>query len=148
MQSRFPLLVALLFGACVSGGDVESISKAFTVVGAKPDELPVQLNRTLPIRYPAAQYEQKIQGNVTLRLFIDKTGRVHPESTTVAEPSGYPALDTAAVLGANELQFQPAKLNGAPVDVTVLYPVFFRHPQAPPLPGDTILRHYQRPPPP
>lgn len=34
---------------------------------------------------------------MTLELFIDRDGRVTAESTRVDEPSGYPALDSAAL---------------------------------------------------
>ena len=108
--------------------------------GPRPDELPAMLNPEPPFRYPADLYAQKVQGNTTLRIFIDTLGAVHPESTVVAESSGYPALDSAAVAGVRELRFTPAKLHGAAMAVPILFPVYFRHPEARPLPGDTVLR--------
>jgi TonB family protein len=104
------------------------------------DELPVMLNREPPFRYPALLYAQKVQGNVTLRIFIDRHGRVRPESTRVEESSGYTSLDSSAVTGSLDLRFMPAKLNGEPIAVSILFPVFFRHPDASPLPGDTVLK--------
>src|SRR4051812_2594000 len=65
-----------------------------------PDELPALVTTELPFKYPAALYARKVQGNVTLKLFIDHDGRVVADSTRVDEPSGYPALDTAALAGA------------------------------------------------
>jgi TonB family protein len=106
----------------------------------QPDELPVMLNRDPPFRYPAPLYARKIQGNVTLRLFIDRDGRIRPESTRVQESSGYASFDSSAVTGSQDLRFMPAKLNGEPMAVSILFPVFFRHPEASPLPGDTVLR--------
>lgn len=108
--------------------------------GAQPDEIPVMLNQELPFRYPGSLYEQRVQGNVTLHLFVDRDGRVLPESTRVEESSGYASLDSAAVTGSQELRFVPAKLRGEPMAMPVLFPVFFRHPQAAALPGDTILK--------
>ena len=108
----------------------------------RPDELPVMLNREPPFRYPAPLYAQKVQGNVTLRIFIDRDGRVRPESTRVEESSGYASLDSSAVTGSQDLRFVPAKLNGEPMAVSILFPVFFRHPQASPLPGDTVLKRH------
>jgi protein TonB len=98
------------------------------------------LNKELPFRYPPSLYSQKVQANVTLRVFIDKEGQLVSESTHVAESSGYPPLDSAAVRGSSDLRFIPAKTRGQAVPVSILFPVYFRHPEAPPLPGDTILK--------
>ena len=97
------------------------------------------VNAELPFRYPPALYTRKVQGNVTLRLFIDRDGQVLADSTRVEESSGYSSLDSAAVKGSQELHFIPAKLRGEPLGVSVLFPVYFRHPEAAPLPGDTVL---------
>ena len=105
-----------------------------------PDSLPVMQNSQLPFKYPPELYAKRVQGNVTLRIHIDTAGRTSPESTTVVESSGYPALDSAAVSGARVLQFRPAFAKGAPLAISVLFPVYFRHPDAPPLPGDTVLK--------
>jgi len=118
----------------------EQADQPFSGVGARPDVLPVMLNKDLPFRYPPALYAKKVQANVTLRVFIDKEGLVVNESTHVAESSGIPSLDSAAVRGSGELRFIPAKTRGEAVPVSILFPVYFRHPEAPPLPGDTILK--------
>lgn len=116
------------------------IGDSFPGIGPRPDVLPVMLNRELPFKYPPSLYTKKIQANVTLRVFIDKEGQIVPESTHVAETSGQPPMDSAAVKGSNELRFIPAKTRGRPVPVSILFPVYFRHPEAPPLAGDTILK--------
>jgi TonB family protein len=95
--------------------------------GAPPEsEPPVALNADVPIAYPPTLYEQKVEGDVTLRLFVDSTGRLVPESTRVAEPSGFAALDSAAVSGSARLRFAPGKRNGIPVATAFLQPVEFR----------------------
>jgi hypothetical protein len=38
------------------------------------------------------------------------------------------------------LKFEPAKTRSQPVPVSILLPVFFRHPDAPPLSGDSIIK--------
>lgn len=94
---------------------------------ASPEsEAPVALNPDIPIAYPPALFEQKVEGDVTLRLFVDSTGKLVPESTRVAEPSGYPALDSAAVAGSRALRFAPAKRHGVAVATEFLQPVEFR----------------------
>ena len=89
-------------------------------------EAPVALNPNVPIAYPPALFDQKVEGDVTLRLFVDSTGKLIPESTRVTEPSGYPALDSAALAGASTLRFAPAKRHGIPVATAFLQPVEFR----------------------
>ena len=105
-----------------------------------PDERPIMVNRDLPFHYPGALYARRSQGNVTLRLFVDSTGQTVPDSTRLEEPSGFAAFDSAAIAGARELRFIPAKLHGEPMGMTILFPVYFRHPEAQPLPGDSTLK--------
>ena len=99
--------------------------------GGPPDqEPPVALNADSPIQYPPRLYDQKVEGDVVLRLFVDSTGRLAPESSRVAESSGYPALDSAALGGARKLRFAPARRHGLPVAAAFLQPIEFRHPAA------------------
>lgn len=155
---RAPLLLlaslAILAGTttagCVDQDMTKAAADALMSGPDKPDVLPKMLNTELPFRYPADLYARRVQGNVLLRIFIDSLGSVHHDSTIVLEPSGYPALDSSAVLGVQALRFTPATLKGRPMSVQIQYPVFFRHPEAAPLPGDTILqrRTGTAPPPP
>jgi len=99
--------------------------------GVPPDqEPPVALNGDSPIQYPPRLYDQKVEGDVILRLFVDSAGRLLPESSRVADPSGYPALDSAALMGARKLHFAPARRHGLAIATAFLQPVEFRHPQA------------------
>lgn len=118
----------------------DSTKVAFDSGSAKPDSYPVMINREMPFRYPPALYAEKVQGNVVLRLFVDSAGAVVNDSTRVVESSKVPLLDSAALSGSRELKFQPAKLRGAAMPVTILFPVYFRHPEAPPPPGDSLLK--------
>jgi len=94
------------------------------------EEPPVALNPSPPIQYPPRLYDQRVEGEVVLRLFIDSTGRLVPESTRVAESSGYTGLDSAAVAGASRLRYAPAKRHGIAVSTLFLQPIQFRHSQA------------------
>src|SRR5512141_174550 len=118
--------VAAMFASVIVVGCNKSgqADEPFSGVGARPDVLPVMLNKDLPFRYPASLYAKKVQANVTLRVFIDKEGQVVAESTRVAESSGIPSLDSAAVKGSNELRFIPAKTRGETVPVSILFPVY------------------------
>jgi protein TonB len=132
--------IALAIAAC---GKPSGQGDSFQTVGRQPDVAPVMLNKELPFKYPPALFAQKVQGNVTLRIYIDRAGQIVPESTHVAETSGFNALDSAAVKGSRDLKFQPATTQGQPVPVSILLPVFFRYPGAPPLPGDSVLKGHQ-----
>ena len=91
-------------------------------------ETPVVVNAESPISYPRALYEQRVEGTVVLRLFVDDTGAVVTDSTEIAEPSGYPQFDSAAVAGVAEMRFAPARRDGRPVATSFLQPVHFRLP--------------------
>jgi TonB family protein len=93
------------------------------------EEPPVATNPVSPVRYPPALLAQGIEGRVLLRLFVDSIGTVIPDSTRIAESSGYPALDSAALAGSPELEFSPARLQGRPVAAPFLQPVQFRRTQ-------------------
>ena len=131
------ILVFAWATACKKG---EGSNLPFQTVGRQPDVAPVMLNKELPFRYPPALYAQKVQGNVTLRIYIDRDGSIVADSTRVAETSGFNALDSAAMKGSRDLRFEPATTQGIPVPVSILLPVFFRHPDAPPLAGDSIIK--------
>jgi periplasmic protein TonB len=137
LRASSALLLVVAATACKKGNDS---GLSFQTVGRQPDIAPVMLNKELPFRYPPALYAQKVQGNVTLRIYIDSNGAIVPDSTRVAETSGFSALDSAAMKGSRDLKFDPAKTRGQPVPVSILLPVFFRHPDAPPLAGDSIIK--------
>ena len=146
MSSRLRISIAILaivfIGACKKG---EGSSLPFQTVGRQPDVAPVMLNKELPFRYPPALYAQKVQGNVTLRIYIGRDGSIVPDSTRVAETSGFNALDSAAMKGSRDLKFEAAKTHGQAVPVSILLPVYFRHPDAPPLAGDSVINRDSAP---
>ena len=119
----------IAFGLAIAGchGSAPQTNSETGQAAPPPEsEAPVALNPNVPIAYPPALFDQKVEGDVTLRLFVDSTGKLIPESTRVAEPSGYPALDSAALAGASALRFAPAKRHGIPVATAFLQPVEFR----------------------
>jgi TonB family protein len=93
------------------------------------DQPPVAINPLSPVEYPVPLLEQGIEGRVLLRLYADSMGTLVPDSTRVAESSGYPALDSAAVGGASALRFSPALRHGRPVAGAFLQPIHFRNPR-------------------
>src|SRR5688572_3301552 len=87
----FTSLAAALVPGCIDKDDAKKMIEALQS-SAAPDSLPVVQNSQLPLKYPSELYAKRVQGNVTLRIHIDTAGRTSPESTTVVESSGYPAL--------------------------------------------------------
>jgi TonB family protein len=141
MFARIVALIAVAGVAACKGSANErgDVAAQAPTRNETPEDPPVMINKEPPFRYPAALYAQKVQGNVTLRLFVDSNGSARPESTRVELSSGTLPLDSAAIKGSRELRFIPAKLHGVAIGVTVLFPVYFRHPEGSPLPGDSIL---------
>jgi TonB family protein len=122
---RSVLLVAFALTAC-RGGSKQAEGQTSQAAPPPESEAPVALNPDVPIAYPPALFDQKVEGDVTLRLFVDSTGKLIPESTRVADASGYPALDSAALAGSATLRFAPGKRHGVAVATAFLQPVEFR----------------------
>jgi protein TonB len=124
MTTRYVLCGAALLLAC--GGD-PGLPDDQTPDAPRPAfEPPVLTNAGVPVDYPPALYDEGIDGTVVLRLFVDETGTILPESTVVAEGSGYPQLDSAAIAGVAAMQFAPARRAGTPIATAFLQPVHFR----------------------
>jgi protein TonB len=132
---RREFLTGLALAAAIGCGTADDgtvrLTSGTTVASTDPaDQPPVAVNPVSPVEYPTALREKGIEGRVLLRLYADSQGTLVAESTKVAESSGYPALDSAAMAGAPKLRFSPARRNGRPVAGAFLQPVHFRNPRA------------------
>ena len=94
--------------------------------GSNRDDPPVALDPEPMVEYPPSLFRQGIEGTVSLRLYVDSVGNIVKESTQVAESSGYPAFDSAAVAGVPRMHFAPAQRDGHPVATSFTQPVHFR----------------------
>src|SRR5947207_5475263 len=130
MRSWLALAGAIGLTAAGCGKPAPPPEDAATAGGAgvtPPDqEPPVPINADSPIQYPPRLYDQKVEGDVVLRLFVDSVGRLVPESSKVAESSGYSGLDSAALAGAKQLRFAPARRPGLGVAAALVQPIEFR----------------------
>ena len=117
----------LLLGAVACGG---STPRASGGPDAPAEEPPVALNAEPAVQYPPNLYDQGVEGDVELRLFVDSTGQLAAESTRVTESSGYAALDSAAVRGVSRLRYAPGRRHGLPVATSFLQTIEFRQPGA------------------
>ncbi len=125
-------LAVLVLGACGERDDgTIRLADAPAAPAISPaEEPPVPINPVSPVRYPPALLAQGIEGRVLLRLYVDSAGSVIPDSIRIAESSGYPALDSAALVGAPDLRYSPALLQGRPIAAPFLQPIQFRGPRS------------------
>src|SRR5687768_9584669 len=84
IRATLVVAAAIVLAGCIDKDDAKKIIEALQS-GLVPDSLPVMQNAELPFKYPPDLYAKKVQGNVTLRIHIDSSGHVRPESTTVVE---------------------------------------------------------------
>ena len=129
---RIPLLTAAGLGVTVWGWGCKgsrSMPDQMVAESLPSFEAPVLTNPESPVSYPVDLFEQRVEGTVVLRLFLDERGNVVPESTRISEGSGYGALDTAALQGIVAMRFAPARRSGRPVPTTFLQPIHFRRPE-------------------
>jgi len=88
----------------------------------EPVTEPRQISES-PFQYPEELWDAGVQGKTTLRVFISTEGSV--DSARVERTSGHAAFDSAALAGARQLRFEPARQGGEPVAVWRSLPVEF-----------------------
>ena len=108
MRNVLALTGAVLLGACAADKEIEQPSPLFGEV---------------PIVYPLSLWDQGIEGETLLRVRVTDSGQV--DSVEIVETSGYQAFDSAAIAGARELRFQPARRDGKRIEVWAKVPVHF-----------------------
>jgi TonB family protein len=86
--------------------------------------------RTSPVRrkyvapeYPVTAERRQIEGRVELELTIDAAGRVKSVAVTNAQPRD--TFDRAAIAAAQQWEYQPAHVDGAPVETRTLVAIDF-----------------------
>jgi protein TonB len=93
-------------------------------------ERPTALFEEVPVEYPLDLWDQGVEGRTVLSVRVTDVGGV--DSVVVAESSGYAAFDAAAIEGARDLRFTPARQNGKRVSVWAEVPVHFsKRPRVP-----------------
>jgi periplasmic protein TonB len=74
------------------------------------------------VSYPEIARQAGVEGNVVVRIVIDKTGKV----TDAKALSGPMLLRDAAVRSLRERKYAPSQLNGQPISVVMLVTIQFR----------------------
>jgi len=131
---RIAIFALVLLGCRARPDSSATLPSSARPIVERGDEPPVAVNAVSPVIYPVALARQRIEGTVLLRLFADSTGKLIADSTRLAESSGYPALDSAALAAVPRLKFSPALLKGVPVAGAFIQPVHFRNPGGQELP--------------
>ena len=85
-----------------------------------------RLLRSAEPRYPPEAWEQDIEGDVTLLLWVSEQGKV--EAASILSSPGH-GLGPAALVAAKKLRFAPAEVDGQPVKVKIRYTFKFRKPE-------------------
>jgi protein TonB len=88
-----------------------------------PVEDPEPLYGEVPIEYPLDLWDADVEGETLLRVRVTESGGV--DSVEVVDASGYPAFDSAAVRGARQLRYTPARRGGKFITVWATVPVQF-----------------------
>jgi protein TonB len=127
------LVAAAVATACATPEQTPGDGGSPSASGLEP---PVLTNPDVPVRYPPRAFTAGVEGTVVLRLYVDETGALIPDSTRVVEGSGAAELDSAALAGAAAMRFAPARRDGVPVGTSFLQPVHFRHPASGATDGD------------
>jgi protein TonB len=91
--------------------------------GAAVDRLPRKLPNNPSPPYPAEAHARWQQGRVLLEVRVSEFGRV--VEARVAESSGFPLLDAAALETAREWRFEPARQGARPIPYTIRLPIRF-----------------------
>ena len=100
-----------------------TLALAVGCAGEGEIDQPAPLYGDVPIDYPLRLWDQDMEGQTILRVRVNDTGGV--DSVQVFESSGHPDFDSAAVRGAKDLRFSPARRDGERIDVWATVPVHF-----------------------
>ncbi len=107
----------------VWAGAVAALLLAAGCGGEGKVQQPAPLYGQTPIEYPLQLWDQDREGETLLRVRVTDTGSV--DSIEVVQSSGFPAFDSAAVVGAGKMRFKPAYRNGKRIEVWARVPVHF-----------------------
>lgn len=85
-----------------------------------------QVIQDAPLRYPPQAWENDVEGDVVLLLWVDEEGLV--EAGEVVSTPGY-GMELAALAAAKKMRFSPAEMAGQAVKVKIRYTFRFRKPE-------------------
>lgn len=120
----FPVLPKRHSGLLFVAGCVTWILFQVTVSCAlRPDAAPKLIKNSVKFSYPLQAYDQKMEGTVVLRLYIDAKGEV--QKARVWKSSGYALLDSSALEYAQIARFKPGRLHGKITGMWLTWPLVY-----------------------
>ena len=96
--------------------------------GDEPVTDPRPISVESPFRYPIEMWDEDVEGEAVVMVHVTDMGGV--DSVYVLESSGRPALDSAAVRGARELDFAPGRRGDRRIAMWAKLPVRFEKPDS------------------
>jgi TonB family protein len=138
MKIAIQCVLLLLLWSCAAKSKIERDANGYTDPEASPpDEIEVvSSNLDTPpepvggleaiqaiLRLPEEVTIRNKEGWVIVEATINANGRV--ASTKVAESSGFPGMDSEAMIAVARVTWKPARKRGTPIMATVRVPVAF-----------------------
>lgn len=116
MRKHFEYLLAggLLLGVLLS------VPEGCTL---RPNMAPKFIKESVTFTYPLEAYDQKIEGTVVLRIFINESG--HVQKAQVLQSSGFAVLDSSALAFAENARFRPGRVNGKDRGMWLAWPLVY-----------------------
>jgi TonB family protein len=107
------------------------VAAAFALLAAcggdEPVVNPAPISPESPFRYPIDEWDAGVEGEVVVMVHVTDVGDV--DSVYVLESSGRPALDSAALTGARQLEFAPGRRGDRRIAMWAKLPVRFQKPE-------------------
>ena len=111
VKSSVLLLITMLASSGFSVTEPETDTEQ--EVAVETYNPPVPLEKENP-RYPREAVKQGIEGWVTLHYMVSPSGS--PYEIEIVDSSGNKSLEQAAKRAAKKFQYEPAQMNGSPID--------------------------------
>ncbi len=121
-KSSVLLLIAMLASSAFSINETETDTDTEQEVAVETYDPPVPLEKENP-RYPREALKQGIEGWVTLHYMVSPSGS--PYEIEIVDSSGNKSLEQAAKRAAKKYQYEPAQMNGSPIDAGAATRIIF-----------------------
>ncbi len=133
------LLIAMLASLAFSVSEPETDTQQ--VVAVETYDPPVPIEKENP-RYPLDALRKEIEGWVTLYYMVSPSGS--PYEIEVVDSSGNKSLERAAKRAVKKYQYEPAQMNGSPIDAGTATRVTFSFAENPIEVSRTFNKLYRR----